>query len=248
MSEKFQNKYIIKSARLENYDYAQNGLYFVTICTRDKEYFFGEIKNGEMVLNAIGKIANQFWQEIPKHFPFVNLDQFVIMPNHVHGILEINRNINESVETQHRCVLEAPCVSETNNVSEANSISQIADNTQIIDSSAQINKLEIGGRTKTQPTDLKTQRCCVSTVGDNGKTSNTFYKLKPGSLSVIVRSYKSIVTRIVNKQFPIGFHWQSKFYDHIIRNDESLNKIREYIIKNPEMWERDRNLPENLWM
>jgi REP element-mobilizing transposase RayT len=235
MLEKFRNKYTIKSARLENYDYSQNGLYFVTICTKDKEYFFGEVENGEIILNDFGKIADQFWQEIPKHFPFVNLDEFVVMPNHVHGILEINRDINKPVETQHRCVSEAHDVSETN------SKSQIVDSTQITNSNTQINKPEMVDNTKTQ-------QCCVSTVGGGEKISETFYKLKPGSLSVIIRSYKSIVSKTVNKQFPVGFHWQPKFYDHIIRNDESLNNIREYIIKNPQMWERDRNMPENVFM
>lgn len=87
--QKFQNKYTTKSTRLENYDYSQNGLYFVTICTKDREELFGEIVNEKMILNEVGKVANQFWQETPKHFPFVNPDQFVVMPNHVHGILEI---------------------------------------------------------------------------------------------------------------------------------------------------------------
>jgi len=92
MSEKFKNKYTIKSARLSNYDYSQNGMYFVTICTKDKEYFFGEIKNGGMVLNDVGKMADKYWREIPVHFPFVKLDEFVVMPNHVHGIVEISRD------------------------------------------------------------------------------------------------------------------------------------------------------------
>ena len=72
---------------------------------------------------------------------------------------------------------------------------------------------------------------------------------KPGSLAVIIGSYKSIVAKMIRKQLnPITFAWQSRFYDHIIRNEIELNKIREYIITNPEMWERDRNNPENLWM
>ncbi|KKQ13493.1 MAG: hypothetical protein US30_C0013G0028 [Candidatus Moranbacteria bacterium GW2011_GWF2_36_839] len=99
MPEKFKNKYTIKSARLQNYDYSQNGMYlprrqagFVTICTKDKEYFFGEIKNGTMVLSDVGKMADKYWREIPAHFPFVKLDEFVVMPNHVHGIVEIVRD------------------------------------------------------------------------------------------------------------------------------------------------------------
>lgn len=195
MCEKFKNKYTIKSARLQNYDYSQNGMYFVTICTRNKEHFFGEIIEGKMILNDLGKIIDQFWQEIPKHFPFVNLDVHQIMPNHLHGIIEICRD-----------------------------------------------EMGAGGN-------VETQQCCVSTMPPDKIKSETFYQLKPGSLSAIIRSYKSIVAKTTHYQFPnVGFQWQPRFYDHIIRNEESLNKIREYIISNPETWERDKNNSENLFM
>ena len=86
--DKFQNKYRIPSARAKWWNYSNNGLYFITICTAGHEHFFGEIVN-DMELSAIGKIALQCWLDIPNHFPFVKLDAFVVMPNHVHGILEI---------------------------------------------------------------------------------------------------------------------------------------------------------------
>lgn len=78
-----------KSMRLKGFDYAQEGLYFLTICTHDRKMIFGEIQNGEMQLNAAGLIAQNCWNEIPNHFPNVQLHAFVIMPNHVHGIIEI---------------------------------------------------------------------------------------------------------------------------------------------------------------
>lgn len=88
-----------KQYRHKNYDYSQNGFYFVTICTKNHQMFFGNIvKSGteccpiyEIKLSEIGKIAEQYWQEIPKHFPFVNLDEHIIMPNHIHGIIEIDK-------------------------------------------------------------------------------------------------------------------------------------------------------------
>ncbi len=89
--EKFRDKYRIPSSRLQNWDYGWNAPYFVTICTAKREYYFGEIKNRKIHLSGIGKIAQQFWQEIPKHFPFVILDAFVVMPNHVHGIIIIDK-------------------------------------------------------------------------------------------------------------------------------------------------------------
>ena len=81
-----------KYNRLKNYDYSQNGYYFVTICVKDKIEYFGKIENNKMILNEIGKIANQCWLEIPKHFPDVKLDEHIIMPNHLHGIVVIENN------------------------------------------------------------------------------------------------------------------------------------------------------------
>ena len=78
-----------KSIRLKGYDYSQAGLYFITICVKDRDCFFGEIKNGKMLLNNFGKIANECWLEIPKHFPNTVLHEHIVMPNHVHGIIEL---------------------------------------------------------------------------------------------------------------------------------------------------------------
>src|SRR3989344_6792636 len=89
----FKNKYSIASTRLQGYDYASAGLYFVTICIKDRECLFGDVINEKMRLSNIGIMAEKFWLEIPDHFPFVSLEEFVVMPNHLHGIIEI-------VETQ----------------------------------------------------------------------------------------------------------------------------------------------------
>lgn len=81
-----------RSIRLQGYDYSQAGLYFITICCYEKECLFGEVKNGEMILNNAGKIADDCWLEIPKHFPNAVSHEFIIMPNHVHGIIELTQN------------------------------------------------------------------------------------------------------------------------------------------------------------
>ena len=96
--DKFRNKYRIASARLASWDYSNPGLYFITICTKDRINFFGEISYNEMYLNEIGKIADKFWGDIPDHFHNVELGEFIIMPNHVHGIIIINES---PVETRH---------------------------------------------------------------------------------------------------------------------------------------------------
>ncbi|MBN1768101.1 MAG: hypothetical protein JXR50_11770 [Prolixibacteraceae bacterium] len=118
--DKFLNKYRIQSTRLQNWDYGWNADYFVTICTQSRQYFFGNIVNGRMILSEIGKIANKYWINIPEHFPFAKLDVHVVMPNHIHGIITIdkpndgrngtknekrtttqNRNVGGIVETQY---------------------------------------------------------------------------------------------------------------------------------------------------
>ncbi len=190
--EKFKNKYRTKSTRLQNWNYASAGWYYITICTKNKENYFGKIKDQKLILNEIGKIAEKFWSEIPKHFQNVRLDEFIIMPNHIHGIIVID-DVEDDVV-------------------------------------------------------VETLQCNVSTMKE-GK--NKFYSKispKPRSLSTIIRSFKSICTKTINNNFKIknnnqkiNFAWQPKFYDHIIRNEESLNKIREYIFQNPFNWEKDEN-------
>ena len=78
-----------KSIRLKGYDYSQAGLYFITICCKDRALLFGAVIDGEMVLNDAGKIANACWLDIPNHFPNSILHEYVIMPNHIHGIIEL---------------------------------------------------------------------------------------------------------------------------------------------------------------
>jgi putative transposase len=106
MNDKFQNKYRISSTRLQNWDYGSNGSYFITICTKNRKCFFGNIENQIMNLSEIGQFADKFWMEIPNHFPFVELGVFVVMPNYVHGILIINKNgFNGNVVETRQCLV-----------------------------------------------------------------------------------------------------------------------------------------------
>lgn len=188
---KFRNKYRVSSARLREYDYASNGAYFVTICTKDRKSFFGEITNGKMELSKIGKITFDCWQQIPHHFPFVDLGEYIIMPNHVHGLIVINKN---NVETLH-----------ATSVQHATSLPK------------QRNKQYHGNNFA-----LSIASPCKY------------------SLSSILRSYKSAVSKNIRKILP-DFSWQSRFYDRIIRNENEYNKISEYIINNHANWEHDEN-------
>ena len=187
-----------KQYRHKNYDYSQNGFYFITICAKNHQSFFGDIiKSGsefcpayEMQLSEIGKIVEQYWLEIPKHFPFINLGEFVIMPNHNHGIIEIDK-----VET-------GQC-----------------------------------------PESKRTGHCPVPTEKQCG---SEFGHVTPKSLSTIIGSIKSIVTKTVNQKFSgNSFAWQSRFHDRIIRNKKELDAIRKYVSDNPAKWHLDKYNPEN---
>jgi putative transposase len=184
MQNKFKNKYRISSARLQTWDYANNGVYFITICTQNRHHFFVHIQNQEMQLSEIGKFAEQYWYEIPNHFPMVELGNFVVMPNHVHGILIIDKMNDEPfVETRH---------------------------------------------------------CLVSTIKTNTIIgSSRFQNQGKNTISSIVGSYKSIVTKM-SRQINPNFAWQSRFHDHIIRNSKSFENIQNYIEQNPLKWDDDR--------
>ena len=139
----------------------------MTTCTGNRVECFGVVNNRTMVLNDLGKIAEAAWVKTPMVYKNVDIDEFVIMPNHMHGIVIIK---------------------------------------------------------------------------PHQQARGLHY-----SLSQIVGSYKNSVTKLA-RQLMHDFSWQPSFYDHVIRKDESLEKIREYIRNNPLKWELDRNNPANLWM
>ena len=101
--DKFQNKYRIASARAQWWDYGWNGAYFITICTQNREHFFGKIVDSKFIASQIGQLAKTIWHEIPNKFQYVELGDFVVMPNHIHGILildkpdgDTNRDTNDN--------------------------------------------------------------------------------------------------------------------------------------------------------
>ena len=101
MPDKFKGKYRIASARLPNWDYARDGAYFITICTKNREHYFGEIVNGAMQYNHAGIIAYIFWHEIKNHAFNIELGEFIVMPNHIHGILILDGNDVNVVDPGH---------------------------------------------------------------------------------------------------------------------------------------------------
>ncbi len=97
-----------KSIRLRDYDYSQSGAYFVTICTKNKECLLGDVVDGKIVLNDIGKFVQQCWLNIPEHFPNGTVDEYIIMPNHIHGIVIITVGANNYSPLQNEQLFQSP--------------------------------------------------------------------------------------------------------------------------------------------
>ena len=151
-----------RSIRLPNYDYTQDGTYFVTLLTHKRANLFGTVAGGDMQLSTMGFIADTCWLAIPDHFAGVKLDTHMVMPNHVHGMLVINHHC---VRARHDVPLQS--------------------------------------------------------------ANEQFGKPIRGSLATIIRSYKSAVTRQINnlRQTPGTSVWHRNYFEHIIRNEQSLNHI-----------------------
>jgi len=165
------------SIRLKGYDYSQTGYYFVTICTRNRECVFSDVVDGKMKLSRIGQLVQIAWNDLLERFHNLELDEFAVMPNHVHGII---------------IIVEAGLA------------------------------LPNQGAASSAPTkDISTR------LGD------------------VVRAFKSVSAINVNRFLSrLGVPlWQRNYYEHIIRNEESLNRVREYIETNPLHWELDRENP-----
>ena len=174
-----------KSIRLPSHDYSQTGAYFITVCTHQRTHLFGEIIDGNMILNEIGRILLKCWREIPEHFSMVRVDEFIIMPNHMHGIIVIDAvgAIHESPRyTAHpqRAIHESPL-----------QINIVARRNMIIP--------KLVGRFKMQA----------------AKQINIF------------------------RNTPITPIWQRNYWERIIRTEQEMQLVRQYIRNNPVQWQHD---------
>lgn len=166
-----------KSPRKKDWDYTSDGVYFITMCTKNQIHYFGSISNGKMELSEIGILADVFWYEIKNHAKNIELDEFIVMPNHIHGIL-------------------------------------------ILDGNDTAKALE-----------RDTAKACLSRTRFQNQGKN--------SVSSIIGSYKSAVSKHAHR-LGFEFEWHGRFYDHIIRDQESFERIRNYIIQNPAKWNNDK--------
>ena len=177
----FQDCHRIPTARATWHDY-NAGEYFITICTQDREHYFGEIADGKMNFTKLGLFANEQFSNVHNHYSYAEIPLWVVMPNHIHAIVIINRkNIpyeKRNVETFHETSLH-----------------------------------------KRTPIQIATEM--------------------QSWLSVVVRQLKQSITRFAKKN-SISFAWQSRFHDHIIRNNDDRNAIADYIENNVVKWELDK--------
>lgn len=223
-----------KSIRLKGYDYSQAGLYFITICCENREHRFGKIENGEMIWNDAGKIAHNEWLKTPEIRPHVELGEFIIMPNHIHGIIRLTLR-DESHTPDHipdiipHCgashtpdhIPDALCKGELHSP-------QLPDNQPGASHSPQLETPD------NQPGGNPT--------GQSHPTGECDSPLRSPSQTIgaIVRGYKSSVTKQLGLMGFNGKLWQRNYYEHIIRNEQSYQNISNYIINNPANWKGDK--------
>ena len=228
----FKDKYRIESVRLQGYDYSQPGAYFITIVTHNRQCLFGNIVDGEMMLNEFGVLVKNEWLKTGIIRPNIVIDAFVVMPNHLHGILIITGNDDGrgfrgggGRDTLQR-------VSTTKSEMESDTKSDMESDTKSDMESNMESDME-----SNMESDME------SDTGMGTKTMEQFGKPTTNSIPTIVRLFKSTTTKQINqlRQTPMQPLWQRNYYEHIIRNEIELNRIRQYIIDNPKKWKTDEN-------
>jgi putative transposase len=200
-----------RSIRLKGYDYSRPGAYFVTICVQEKDRpLFGKIIDGRMQLSHMGEIVWKCWNQLPRHYPNVRLDEFVVMPNHVHGIIWlVGPNGGGGVGAR--------------------------DDGARDDVGAGLQNRNIK--------DAKPARTAHEAhAGGGGIGGDEDFEGRIYPLSEVIRGFKTFSARRINELRGIAGVpvWQRNYYEHIVRNEEALQRIREYIVNNPVKWEWDR--------
>ena len=233
MPDKFKDKYRIPSNRLRGWDYARNGHYYITMVTAGRKRLFGEIVNGEMVLNEWGQIV---YDEFFKSFEMRDelfLGEFVLMPDHLHAIVILDKtkcmDVGACGDGSHGDVSFGPVEPHGRA-----SLPQSQPQTQ-----------------QTQPTPIPTpQRTCAPTP-----LMPTQFQRQPQYISSFVAGFKSATVKRIddwidanqptmakfNKNNPL---WQSNYYDHIIRDVIEYQYIAEYLVRNPMEWNDEESKEE----
>lgn len=218
-----QHKHHRKSIRLAGYDYSQAGLYFITLLCKDRAHLFGEIKNGVMQLNPIGQIAEQEWLHTEEVRENVVLHEFVIMPNHIHGIIEItfSKENNNTIGAFQSPSQTIGSIVRGYKIATIKRIKELLNNKDESDKDesdkGEIYKGEIYKGEKDKDEKDK----------NNDKGELQFAPTTPTTASTIIKSYNYRI-------------WQRNYYERIIRDEKAYINISNYIINNPKKWEKDQ--------
>jgi putative transposase len=253
-----------RSIRLKGYDYTAAGAYFITICTHHRECVFGEIVNGVMQLNPFGQLVHAYWQRLPHHFANLQLDAFVVMPNHLHGILHLTNprrgaafGDNSSDIRENYAPNATPHPTPSIAQPSSNGIDSLEmgvvfgqdgvdDRTKDLGSSGMgvaFGRDRVDDRRDGLPNAAPLQPGLVGESDDSWVVP----RLVEGSVGAIVLNFKSVTTRRMNRigrsqGIPV---WQRNYYEHIIRDEKSLQFIQQYIDNNPLSWQQDQLHPDN---
>jgi REP element-mobilizing transposase RayT len=225
-----------KSLRLKGYDYSKPGFYFVTICCQDQQYYFGRIENQEMKLSTIGQITKQCWENIPGYFENTQLDEFVIMPNHIHGIIQIVSDVNRMDLVHGRGLInQTPTI--------GHAPPTIGHDPPTIDPTNPTVDHDTPNKSPVTPTN-KNYRSIESHTKNKKSSNDTNWILMKNpniTLGKIIRYFKAKSTKMIRKSGYKNFRWQRNYYDPIIRDKKELRGIRKYIIENLLKWVEENN-------
>ena len=211
-------KYNRRSLRLKHYDYSRAGYYFVTICTQGREHFFGEIVEGKMILNVAGEMINQLWYEIEDDFPNVYLHEFVIMPNHIHGIIEIVDTVGADSISALQTHVSLPTSDSISAHERKNDIESMNNHEPINNTHKQMNG-------------INHQRADMESAPTLSKIIQSF---KRHTTIRYIKMVKNGTCPPFNKRI-----WQRNYHEHIVRNDADYERVATYTINNPLTWEND---------
>jgi putative transposase len=255
-----------RSIRLRGFDYSQAGAYFVTVCTQDRYCYFGQISDGQMQLNDAGRMVWAEWHALPTRFPGIQLDEFVVMPNHVHAVVWIvgaplvgarspDGADGATTGAAPAGVVGAPLVG-ARSPDRADGATTGAAPTGVVGAPL------VGARSPDGADGATTGAAPAGVVGAplvgaqspdgaDGATTRVAPTGARCTIGDVIGAFKSITTngyiQGVNGHhwatFP-GRLWQRNYYEQVIRNDETLNRIRQYIVDNPAQWADDDENPE----
>lgn len=239
-----------RTIRWRGYDYANVGAYYLTICTQDRLHLFGRIVDGVMHPSPIGEWAQRCWNVIPDHMSHVDVGEFVVMPNHVHGIVVIRERLVVPVGGDHdrpdtmpppETMPDADTMQRTDTMPDDGTTPQTVTRDAMDDGP---DDHTFNAPTAQMRADHdRPQRPPAPPTPPTNSTGRTMPVVPVGSLGRIVRAYKSAVTRMAYRDglLPQGTPvWQRNYWDRVIRDDGEHERIAKYIRDNPMNWERDR--------